>query len=445
MFIDPHWPAEGQTSWWEFHVHAGRRQAGGFALPGLPFVGLGYTDGAAWAATAGGADSADVFELKINPKNPDQYWYDGQWRDLVVRDVTIRVKTAAGKVEERPFRMRESVHGPISRRRTAASWPAQCAAPATPPVRTMAGHEPLAVGAGTARRLPDGPGPLAEPHLRHARRTFRLYPVGHVSAAGRRPVQHARRGRRHALEANWQGRIPFDALPQVHDPESGWLQSCNTAANYVTEGHTLRAEDFPPGVVCGHYAPDGRTWRGRGRRCFEAMPTMKTSRSSRPRRSRWTPSPRRADLGRAAAGRLRRAEAPVPDPDLSMKKMADAVRHWDFHVRKDSVGATAFRYWRAEYGKLHPEAFGENEAYGAPKTAAEQLDAVKALRAAADYLKKTFGSPLVPWGRSCGCGAASWICRWTATSASSAASSACGPPAPRTRTSPADSSSAAAR
>ena len=23
VFIDPHWPAEGQTSWWEFHVHTG--------------------------------------------------------------------------------------------------------------------------------------------------------------------------------------------------------------------------------------------------------------------------------------------------------------------------------------------------------------------------------------------------------------------------------------
>ncbi len=89
----------------------------------------------------------------------------------------------------------------------------------------------------------------------------------------------------------------------------------------------------------------------------------------------------------------------VSDAGLEMKMMADAVRDWDHHCRKDSVGMTAFRYWREQYGKLHPEAFGENEAYGAPKTAAEQLDAVKALRAAADELTRTFGSPLVPWGQ----------------------------------------------
>jgi acyl-homoserine-lactone acylase len=82
-----------------------------------------------------------------------------------------------------------------------------------------------------------------------------------------------------------------------------------------------------------------------------------------------------------------------------MKMMADAVRDWDYRVRKESPAATAFRYWRMEYAKLHPEALGSNEAFGAPKTEEEQRDAVRALRAAADYLKDRFGSSLVPWGQ----------------------------------------------
>ena len=166
-------------------------------------------------------------------------------------------------------------------------------------------------------------------------------------------------------QRNWQGRVAFDALPQVHDPASGWLQSCNTAANYVTEGHTLKAEDFPPGVVCGHYSPDGRIWRGRGRRCFEVMPTMHDITLEQacdfaldtyaPAGPIWAPP-------LVAAYEAQKHQ--VADPDLSMKMMADAVRAWDYHVRKDSVGATAIRFWREQYGKLRPDALGEaNEAY----------------------------------------------------------------------------------
>ena len=218
-------------------------QAGGFALPGLPFVGLGYTDGVAWAGTAGGADSADVFELKTNPQNPDQYWYDDQWREMDIREVTVRVKTASGddgRAQSADPRKRARSGGSGTGRASVRRGDLRCSRHA--PSRTMAGNEPRPVRRGTPRCLPHGPGGLAQSHLRHARRSLWIHPDGDVSAARQRSLQHAGHRRRNALrEANWQGRIPFDELPQLHDPDSGWLQSCNTAANYVTEGQSLRA------------------------------------------------------------------------------------------------------------------------------------------------------------------------------------------------------------
>ena len=117
-----------------------------------------------------------------------------------------------------------------------------------------------------------------------------------------------------------------------------------------------------------------------------------------------------------------------------MKQMADAVRDWDFQVRKDSVGATAFRFWRAEYGKLHPEAFGENEAYGAPKTAGRTTrrregPAGRGRRSEEDVR-------VAAWcrgARSCVCGEANWTCPWMATSGSLAASNVCARPAPQNK------------
>ena len=192
LFIDPHWPAQGDTSWWEFHVHTGRLQAGGFALPGTPIVGVGYTDGAAWTGTAGGADSADVFELKINPDNANQYWYDGQWRDLVVREVEIPVKTTSGAIERRSITFRESVHGPIveeSQGRTFAG--AACGVRDTLRHGTVVGHEPIAVRGRDSRRPADGPGALAQSDLCLARRPLRLHPVGRMPAARRWTLSHA--------------------------------------------------------------------------------------------------------------------------------------------------------------------------------------------------------------------------------------------------------------
>jgi len=401
LCIDPHWPAQGEFSWWEFHVHTGRVQAGGFAVPGLPYVGLGYTNGAVWGATAGGADSCDVFELKINPDNPDQYWYDGQWRDLVVRKIAVPVKNASGEVEPQLITIRESVHGPI-----VAESEGRVIAGAICGVRdTLRTEQWLEMNRANSTCELLEAFRMDQATLLNLTYAARDGHFGYIQT-GRCPLRAA--GPYHPFLLNdgtrssrtWQGRVAFDALPQVHDPASGWLQSCNTAADYVTEGHTLKAEDFPPGVLSGHYSAEGRLWRGRGQRCFEVMPTMHDMTLEQARAFAFeTYAPAGPIWAPALLAAYEAQKHQVADPGLSMKMMADAVRGWDYHIRKDSVGATAIRFWREQYSKLRPDALSDvNEAHSAPKTPEEQLDAVKALRAAADELQQRFGSPLVPWG-----------------------------------------------
>ena len=62
-----------------------------------------------------------------------------------------------------------------------------------------------------------------------------------------------------------------------------------------------------------------------------------------------------------------------------MKQMADAVRDWDFHVCKDS-SAPRLSLLASRIRKLHPEAFGENDAFvrHSQSEEAEQLDAANA-------------------------------------------------------------------
>ncbi len=402
LFLDPHWPDRGHLSWWEFHLHAGRMQVGGFAMPGIPFAGLGYTDGVAWGATAGGADSADAFEVQINPQNQNQYWYDGAWREMLVRTVTINVKSDQGVLEERPFVFRETVHGPIVREEQGRAFAgAICGVRDTLKLEQWLEMNRAHSSAELRNALRNDQAAWLNLTYASGDGHFGYIQNGMCPLRGDGGYQRlgAQDGTRST--ANWQGRIALDALPQLHDPESGWLQSCNTAANYVTSGQSEKPEDFPAGVMYGHLAlGDAPIWRGRGLRCFQAMPDM------------WQVTLEQASCFAfdtfAPAGPiwvkplLEAYEAnkkDVADPDLSMKMMADALRQWDSCVTKDSVAATVFRYWRSEYAKLQPNAVGENTAYGFPTTSLQQADAVKALRSAADYLTTTFGSPLVPWGQ----------------------------------------------
>ena len=65
--------------------------AGGF-FPGSPFMLHGFNAHLGWANTVNHPDLVDIYKLRINPKNENQYWLDGKWHDLKVEDAALRVK-----------------------------------------------------------------------------------------------------------------------------------------------------------------------------------------------------------------------------------------------------------------------------------------------------------------------------------------------------------------
>ncbi|NOZ74059.1 MAG: penicillin acylase family protein [FCB group bacterium] len=81
----------------------------GLALPGEPFVVAGHNANIAWGMTNVMVDDMDFFKEKINPQNPNQYEYLGEWKDMEVRKEAIRTKE--GDVVEKILRLTH--HGPI--------------------------------------------------------------------------------------------------------------------------------------------------------------------------------------------------------------------------------------------------------------------------------------------------------------------------------------------
>ncbi len=93
LAVNSHQPWEGIVAWYEAHVvsEEGWNMAGGL-LPGSPTITHGHNPYLGWAFTVNSPDLVDVYVLDINPDNPDQYLFDGEWRQLEVREVPITVK-----------------------------------------------------------------------------------------------------------------------------------------------------------------------------------------------------------------------------------------------------------------------------------------------------------------------------------------------------------------
>jgi acyl-homoserine lactone acylase PvdQ len=117
LLVNSHQPYAGPVSWYQVRLKSeeGWDMAGG-VFPGSPVVVHGHNRNLGWANTVNRPDLVDVYRLEINPENPNQYRFDGEWRDLEVGEAEISVRIF-GRLRWTVRReLLRSVHGPVIRR-----------------------------------------------------------------------------------------------------------------------------------------------------------------------------------------------------------------------------------------------------------------------------------------------------------------------------------------
>jgi len=111
---DPHLSHMEPSLFYLMRVKGAGFDAFGAAFPGTPYIVLGHTRTLAWAATTTRADVQDVYIEKLNPQNPNQYLYKGEWRDFVEREEEIKIRMGfSDKYKIKKIKVRQSIHGPI--------------------------------------------------------------------------------------------------------------------------------------------------------------------------------------------------------------------------------------------------------------------------------------------------------------------------------------------
>lgn len=116
LLVNSHQPYTGPVAWYEavIETNEGWHVAGGF-FPGTPFMLHGHNAHLGWANTVNNPNLSTVYQLVMDPNNPDRYQFDGGWKTLEKRMAAIRVKRADGGFDTVNREVLRSAHGPAVR------------------------------------------------------------------------------------------------------------------------------------------------------------------------------------------------------------------------------------------------------------------------------------------------------------------------------------------
>ncbi|MBT6033230.1 MAG: penicillin acylase family protein [Kordiimonadaceae bacterium] len=115
MANDPHRTIQSPSLRYMVHLNApavdGKKgwNVIGAGEPVLPGVSIGHNEFGAWGLTIFRIDQEDLYVYEINPDNPNQYRYQGQWKDMVLENTIVKVR-GQGDVSTT---LKYSIHGPV--------------------------------------------------------------------------------------------------------------------------------------------------------------------------------------------------------------------------------------------------------------------------------------------------------------------------------------------
>ena len=93
LLINAHQPNTGPQAFYEAHIcsQEGLNVLGGL-LAGGPCILHGVNENLGWAHTVNFCDRIDEYQLQMNPANATQYKFDGEWVNLEVKTIKLKIK-----------------------------------------------------------------------------------------------------------------------------------------------------------------------------------------------------------------------------------------------------------------------------------------------------------------------------------------------------------------
>ncbi len=361
----------------------------------------GFNDHLGWATTNNNPDLDEVYALDVDPDYPDHVLFDGGSLPLTRTLVTVHWKNGPGLASEtREFW--ETPIGPVAERGEGKVYVLKSS------------------GWGQFRKAEQFLRMMQATNLEEWKAAMRMQAhtesnhtyadrhgnVFYVWNAAQPEFPHAPGYDTTAVPATgtsdvWTTITPWDSLPQVHNPSSGYLQNANDPFHFTNLDDVIDSTRFPPPFS----QPDLR---------LRSQLSLNLA-TSQERVSLENVLQLKMSYRMMAADRWKVdliAAVQATDPEGEVAEALNILARWDNTVAPDARGAVLFGMWYLGYVSADSgDTRGYNDRWktmwGRPWTAAEPLTtpsgfdeerAVRIFRTAVEETRAAFGSLDIPWG-----------------------------------------------
>ena len=111
MIMNPHLPWQDWYTYYEIHLNGPGLNLYGASQVGFPVLRFVFSDQVAFTQTVNNIDASDLY--RITREGASGYRFDGATRAFATREKQIQVRQPDGTLQARPLTIRSTVHGPI--------------------------------------------------------------------------------------------------------------------------------------------------------------------------------------------------------------------------------------------------------------------------------------------------------------------------------------------
>ncbi len=407
LVANPHQPWSDLGLWIEAQLVSPDVNLYGAALVGNPILGIAFNPYLGWTHTVNTHDGWDLYKLTLSDDG-NAYKFDGADKPFEVRDEVIKVLQKDGSFSEVPLTVKTSVQGPVVAQRDDGTALA---------LRVVGDHT-FEAGLewwemGKSKNLAEFEKAISDIRIpmftiMYADRDGNIMHVFNEQVPVRSEGDWAFWNNMTLLDTShpaiipgdtskyvWTTYHPYEDLPRVLNPASGWLENSNEPPWTTTLPLALNPADYPAYMVPPAYIwPRPQTSM---RMLYEDSSItfdelVQYKQSTFVELTRWVLD----DLIDAAS---------KSDDELTQKAV-EVLRNWDRQTNADSVGAVLFVAWASAY--IEPLGFKAfavpwdiNDPLNTPHGLSDPDGAVAALTQVAkqlDGLKALGGGIDVPYG-----------------------------------------------